>query len=823
MKRQILALLVFFIPMMCFTQSTVVNGTVTDSLTGLPIPFVKVKYQFTSIGAFTDTLGFFTVKTNEPTDSLEFIFIGYKIVKVAVVAGEKQSFNISLAQISNVLDMVTVESGDNPAYRILDSVKEHRNYNDPEYRNAYQCEVYNKLQFDANNMSDKFEDRAVFKKFDFMMGYMDTIDGENYLPILLTEAISDYYFRSPPVQKKEVIKATRVTGMNNVQLTQFTGDMYQNVNIYGNYIDLFARDFMSPIADGSRLFYKHYLLDNDTINGDVFYHMKFVPRRKGEALFDGEMWIHDSTFAMTHIIATIPNDINLNYVSNFNVEQICTEVEPGIWMITTERMLANFDLLNDKEESKFIGFVIHKNTSRTNFVFDDPKPIDFYLLKVEIEDSANFKNDAYWQENRHVSLNTEEQDVIDMIDSLKQNRMFKFYENLIFLAYTGAWRWGPVEIGNLYTLYNRNVVEGHRLMLTLGTSNKFSKKVEISTFGIYGFGDETFKYGGSLRWKIKSAPREMLRIAYKKRIESLGLASSIGDIGNSFTTVFSAGPQNKLTMVDQVTVSFEKDWKINMRTFNSVEWKNFIPLGISDYSRIDFKGDTSKVSSLTSFEIRNQIMYTRDEKFFSGAFDRKSLGSRYPIISLTHTWGIKGVLGSEYNFHRLDFIWDHRPKVGVFGKLHYTVYAGKIFGTVPYPFLEVHQGNETYYLQLSTMNLLNYYEFISDEWVGINFEHYLMGLITDRIPLIRKLEWRIVYSAKMLIGKYNDKHNAEMLLPTFSHQFAYPYYEVSAGFENIFKFIRVDAIWRLSYRDHVNAFGEPIRNFGVKFTLMADF
>jgi len=216
-------------------------------------------------------------------------------------------------------------------------------------------------------------------------------------------------------------------------------------------------------------------------------------------------------------------------------------------------------------------------------------------------------------------------------------------------------------------------------------------------------------------------------------------------------------------------------------------------------------------------------MYTRDEKFFSGAFDRKSLGSRYPIISLTHTWGIKGVLGSEYNFHRLDFIWDHRPKVGVFGKLHYTVYAGKIFGTVPYPFLEVHQGNETYYLQLSTMNLLNYYEFISDEWVGINFEHYLMGLITDRIPLIRKLEWRIVYSAKMLIGKYNDKHNAEMLLPTFSHQFAYPYYEVSAGFENIFKFIRVDAIWRLSYRDHVNAFGEPIRNFGVKFTLMADF
>jgi hypothetical protein len=54
-----------------------------------------------------------------------------------------------------------------------------------------------------------------------------------------------------------------------------------------------------------------------------------------------------------------------------------------------------------------------------------------------------------------------------------------------------------------------------------------------------------------LRWKISNAPREMLRLNYKKRIEQLGLASSIGDIGNSFTTLFSAGPLDKLTMVDQ--------------------------------------------------------------------------------------------------------------------------------------------------------------------------------------------------------------------------------------------------------------------------------
>lgn len=821
------SLICFFICVFLFNhvnaQSTQISGTVTDSLTGKPLSFVKVKFQYTGVGAYTDTAGYYFVKSNQPTDTLEFSSIGYALVKVPVKIGEKQQINIQLIPSATSLQEVVVEAGENPAWRILDSVRAHRDQNDLERKSAWQCEVYNKMRFDINNMSEKFEERKVFENFDFIMDYVDTSAGEKYLPIVLTESVSDYYFRNPPAQRHEVIKATRITGVDYLQLNQFTGDMYQNVNLYTNYMDLFSRDFMSPAADGAKLFYKHYLLDNDTINGDVFYHIRFLPRRSGESLFEGEMWIHQETFAITHIKAKIPDDVNINYVSDFQVEQIFTEVEPNVWMLTEEKMVAHFDFFNQVEDSRLMGVTIHKNTTRKNFLFNQPKELDFYIMDVEIQDSASQRSDEYWQAIRHGELHEQDQGVIDMMDSLKQNKTYKFYENLSYFSYTGFWRWKKIEIGNIYSVYNRNLVEGHRVMLSLRTSNKFSKKVEISTFGIYGFGDQQFKYGGSVRWKISNQPREMLRFAYKKRIEQLGLAPSIGDIGNSFTLLFSAGPPDKLTMVDHGSISFEKDWKIDLRTFNAVEWKNYVPLGLSDYSRVDANGDTVKVSGITSFEIRNQIMYTREEKFLAGQFDRFSLGSRKPIISLTHTWGIKNVLGSDYNFHRLDFIWDHRPKIGWLGKMHYTIYAGKIFGTVPYPFLEVHQGNETYYLQIGTMNLMHYYEFISDEWVGINFEHYLMGLITDRIPLIKKLELRIVYSAKMVVGRYNPKHESEMLLPSYSHQFTKPYYEVSAGFENILKIIRIDAIWRLSYRDHVDVYGEPIKNFGVKFTFSYDF
>jgi hypothetical protein len=234
-------------------------------------------------------------------------------------------------------------------------------------------------------------------------------------------------------------------------------------------------------------------------------------------------------------------------------------------------------------------------------------------------------------------------------------------------------------------------------------------------------------------------------------------------------------------------------------------------------------GDTNQIQSLTSFQVRNQIMFTKEEKFLKGQFDRISLGSKYPIISITHTWGIKEILQSEYEFHRLDFIWNHRPRLGLFGRLNYTIHAGKIFGTVPYPFLQIHQGNETYYYQQFNFNLMNYYEFISDQWVRVLFEHHLQGVVMDRIPLIKKLKLRLVYTGKMVVGSYNIKHNKEMLLPFYSQSLSSPYYEVSVGLENILKILRVDAVWRLSYRDNLDLYGQPIPNFGVKFVFTSDF
>lgn len=824
MRFNLILLFIMFGSRLVFAQT--ISGTVKDEITSEPIPFAKIYFSTSKNILRSQVDGSFSFKLNYDIDTLFVEFLGYKTKKVVLYPEMVNSpLEIVLSESTKSLNTVLVEAGENPAFEILEGIKKNKKTNNPEKLDSYECKVYNKMQFDINNMSDKFQDRRMFKKFDFIMDYMDsTSSGENYLPVLLSESISDYYFKKNPVQRKEVIKGNRVTGIDNLQLGQYTGDLHQNVNIYDDYVELFNKEFMSPIADECKLFYKYYLQEEDTLNTVPCYHLKFTPRRKGGALFYGDIWVTQKDYAVKRIEAAIPDDVNLNYVSAFYVAQDYSKVDSLSYMVTSEKVIANLDVFNEAEKSPLMGVTIRKTTTRTDFVLNETRPFEFYITDVEIKDSAVVQDADFWIENRPEKLSIEEQGVIEMVDSLKENKTYKFYENLAYMSYTGFWRTGPIEIGNIYSIYNQNVVEGTRLMLSLRTSNKFSKKVEISGFTGYGTLDKQWKYGASVRYKVNNSPREMLRFGYRKRIDQLGLIASIGGVGNSFSTLLSAAPLDKLTMVDLASVGFEKDYRFDMRTFNTVEWKRYVPLGSSDYSRIDPEtGDTNKITSLTSFQIRNQIMFTKEEKFLQGQFDRVSLGSKYPIISLTHTWGIDNFLQSESNFHRLDFIWTHRPRIGMAGRLNYTIQAGKIFGQVPYPFLQVHQGNETYYLQENNFNLMNYYEFISDQWIRILFEHRFQGFIMDRVPLVRKLKLRLVYSGKMVIGSYSDKHNKELLLPFYSKELSSPYYEAGVGLENILKFIRVDAVWRLSYRDNLDLRGNPVSNFGVKFMFTSDF
>jgi hypothetical protein len=799
---RLILLLFFFFSFAAFSQQTTVKGKVIDGLTGEGLPFAKVRFLNSKIGTISDSVGNFFIQTYYATDSVQFSFTGYLTQTKKVKKDQENSFEIKLQVLTNDLAEVVVKAPDElPSTRLHKLVIANKPINNKEKLEAYEYELYNKIQLDLNNIGDKFTDNGLVKRLDVIMDYLDsTAEGKTYLPVILTESISDFYFKNKPKLKKEVVKATRITGIENLQVNQFLGDMYLDINIYDNIYDLFYKSFISPLAPYARNYYRFYLDDSTFIGKNWCYKLRFEPKRSGDLTFQGEMWIHDTTYAIKRMSANISPGANLNYITDFYFEQEFEQVEKEVWMMVEEKLIADIRVVND---SKLYGLFGRKYSSRKDILINKKREEDFYKSDntVEFLDSAKLRSDAYWNEARHVKLSEQEGNIIEMVDSLQQTRFFKTMKNLAYLATTGYVLLGKIELGSAFSLVAFNPVEELRLGLALRTSNKFSKRLELGGKVAYGFGDERFKYMGKIRYNITPKKRGMMTGFYSYDIEQIGQSASALSMGNTFTTVLNTAPFDKLTFVNKAGLNLEKDIKKDFILFTGVEWKSFTPLGLANYQRIQ-GFDTISISNIKTTEFTARIRWAKNEEFLSGYFDRTNVACTNPILSFQTIVGVKGILGSQYNYQKFEFQFEHYRQLGVFGRMYYGFAVGYINGRAAYPFLKVHEGNQSLYLMSSAFNKLNFLELISDRYVSGFVENQWGGILFDRIPLIKKLKLRLVTTGKFVLGEVRQRHQAEMLMPSFVKKFNnIPYAETSVGIENILKFGRVDLVWRMTHLD----------------------
>jgi hypothetical protein len=823
--RQFLLFLLVWAPLLAFGQKTKVTGVVLDGLTGEPMPYVSVHFQDSKIGTLTDSVGVYLLDTYYATDSLVFYSSGYLKMVVAVEKDVEQEINITLpVQESEYDEVVVVASGEFPSTILHKKVIAHKPVNDKEKLTAYEYEVYNKVEMDLNNIGEKFKDRGFVQRLDLVMDYLDSTEGgKSVLPVILSESVSDFYFKKNPKKKKELVKATRISGMDNVQLGQFMGDMYLDINVYDNYIQFFNKSFISPVANSARSFYKFYLEDSTFIDNQWCYKLRFVPKRTGDITFTGEMWIHDTTYAVKQFKADISPGVNINYVQGMHLEHNFDMVAPEVWMLTEEKMIVDLKITR---KTGVYGFFGRRKSTRKNFKVNEPYPNDFYRTDntVEMLEGADNRDDAYWAEARHEPLSKTEAGIDIMIDSLKEVRFFKFMKNMIYFVSTGYWQVKKIEIGNIYNAFSINPVEGIRTGLSLRTSNAFSRKVELGGRFAYGFRDDRFKYGLSTRVHLSKKKRALMSAYYSYDIEQIGQSTTAASVGSSFGAILRTGPLDALTFVEKVGINVEKDIKKDIVIFGGVEWKEYVALGKANYVRMNAAtGLQDTITSLRTSEITLRYRWAKEEEFISGAFDRTSIRSRFPIIAFQGIFGIKDVFGSDYNYQKFDLFVEHTAPIGFFGRIKYGINAGYIFGTTAYPFLKVHEGNQSYWLFTNAFNKMNFFEFISDRYVTGLLENHWDGLFFDRIPLVKKAKLRLVTTVRAAWGSIDPKHTQEMLLPAFTRQFGNtPYVEVAAGIENILSVGRIDVFWRLTHLDP-GVKVTDIRNFGVRARYSLNF
>ena len=785
-----------------------VSGKVIDANTAEGIPFAIVYFLHSNIGTTADLDGKFVINVDTlPSDSIHFEALGYTALNRKVKPGQHTLvYNLQMERADNVLHEVTVRAiGEDPALVLMRHIIEHKADNNPDKFENYSYEAYNRLEADLQGVKEsQFSKIPILKSYSFIYKNLDTVsEADPYLPIYMTESISDFYFRGKPKKQREFIKATMMKGVNNENVTKYLGTMYQNINVYRNFLPVFDKKFVSPISNDGPFYYKYKIIDTQQAYGHRIILVSFRPRRDGESCFKGDFWVVDTSFAIQRVSMDVPKVANLNWVDKVSLYQEFAPFDSS-WFFVKDKFIAHFTIYNAKKLPAFIGrktttyHHIKLNDTATEAVLENP---DFKEEIIKMDSSKNRKDD-WWEKNRPDSLSKNEKAINKMMDTINNMKITTVYKNAATFLISGVKDFGYLQLGPYYYIYSTNPVEGNRFRLSFGTSRKF-KDEHFTGYVAYGDHDNRFKYGATGLWLMKRHPRTYLYGYYLHDLSDN--ANYYGEVSadNIFSTLFrKAGVPWKQAFSDDKRFEYYKEYYSGFSHKLVLQNKTFTPYNSLPSAGIFTDSKGMPASSVTSTEAGLELRYAYREKYIEGQYLRVNLGSKYPVVRLTTTAGLKDVLGSTYQYVKSRFSVSESINIPPFGHLEYVAFAGKYFANtaLPYPLLEIHPGNEYYIYNPSAFEMMNRYEFISDQYAGFNIDHNIGGGIFNHIPKVKLLKLRQFWTAKGVIGSL-DAQNQQLNLNKgypFRTLAGEPYLELGTGISNIFQVFRLDFVWRVT-------------------------
>jgi len=818
-----------------FAQQTNIYGKVKDVETGDPVPFANVIVKGTQLGTTTDFDGIYNLIVNSTrVDTIVFSYVGYEPLEVAVKNGQRQELNVQLLHNVIRLNELVVYPGENPAFAIMRNVVDNRKFNDKRQLDAYQYESYTKIEIDLDNMSEQFKQLKVIQKAKSVLDSIQVIAGENgepLLPIFFSEAISNYYVKNNPLLRHEYIVKTSVAGLgltDGTTTSQVVGSTFQEYNFYRNFLTILEKEFASPIATSWKSMYEYDLIDSSFIGDDFCYRLDYFPKRKHDLAFSGTIWITKEEYALKQIDALVAKSANLNFIEQLRVQQELIKTDAGPWLPKKTRVLV--DVAQPSKD--MAGLLAKFYTSAEKIIVNNPKDDDFYRLPVEMDEEIRATDESYWELNRHEKLTKTEVNVYHMVDTLRKIPVIKAYSDLTKLAYTGFYKWGKVDLGPYPLFISFNDVEGLRLGIGGETNYQFSKKYIIRSYVGYGFNDERWKYMLGFDYVISRKPWLKVGTSVSRDVDPVFFLYEPLEGQVAFYAFTRLGILRRPFVHDKYQLRIENQFARDLNLRATLRYDFLSPLQdfmtsssgelvpFQYYSRPG-QDPTSIQENLTTTEVNIAIEWAKDRKYLINDNYRFSTGlNRYPVITLRYTVGLKGVLGSDFTYNKIGLNVVKRLRLGQFGTSVLRLDGEYIFGTVPYPILKNHLGNETPFYSINAFSLMDNFEFTSDHYATATYRHHFNGAIMNRIPLLKFLKLRLFGEARVLIGGVRQE-NIDIMVPVFDsigRPVAHfqslgeqPYIELGYGVENILKVIQINFIHRISEIEQAES-----RKFGLK-------
>lgn len=854
--RLLLSLTLFIVS--CVTVSAqMVSGYVKDSLTNEAVSYMAVYYDGTSVGTMTDDNGYFSLKAQPNQNELIFAAVGYRTKKVAIVAGREQTLNVIVTPDNITLTEVVIKpkrekysKKNNPAVELMRKVIAHKNLQDLSSNEYYQYDVYQKMTSSINDITPDMFDKGIFKKMPFLVDQVQPSPETNnlILPLSVQETATKIIYRKEPESKKTIIEGATSSGIDKLfstgdNLGAALKDVFTDINIYDNDIDLMHLRFVSPLSSTSAIsFYKFYIMDTVMVDGQQCIDLSFVPHNSQDFGFTGHIFVlNDSTYAVKRCTMNLPKNTGVNFVESLSVTQEFLQLPNGQWVIKNDDMIVELYIVKALQ-----GFMVRRQTKYENYSFDPINPRLFKLKGDVVRmNDYSMKDDEFWAEKRQVPLTKQESTLDLLIKKLTAIPGVNwivfiakaFIENFVELSWDG--KPSKFDIGPINTMFTSNYVDGFRLRLSGQTTGQLNPHLFLSGYVAYGFKDEKFKYMAKAEYSFdkkkflaREYPKHSIAVSYQYDVMSPMDKFLSTDKDNVFVSL-KASTVDQMSYVRDIRVVYEREFLSGFSFKLSADHKKDTPTGNLFYIPNTLANDPANaIKSITTAEFGVNLRYAPGETFINTKQRRRPLNLDAPVFTLSHQVGIKGLLGGDFNYNYTEAGIFKRFWLKSWGKVDINVKGGIQWNKVPFPLLIMPEANQSFITQKNTFSLINNMEFLNDRFVSLMIDYDMGGKFFNRIPGLRRLKWREAFGFKMLYGKLSDKNNPYKNTddpsifrfperngePTSFVMGNKPYMEFYVGIHNIFKLVHIDYVRRINY------LGNPdVNKHGVRLMVMLLF
>ncbi len=840
MIKKLALVFISLISTLVFAQ-TKVSGEVFDEQ-GEPVPFANIVFVGSNEGTITNENGRFYIESESTWEEINVSFVGFKDQLLALPQKVNYELVITLSSDDEALDEVFIFTGktskkeeENPAIAILRKIWLNKKENGLRQYDQYAYDKYEKLEFDLNTIDSALINSKLFRGMEFIFEQTDTsrVTGKTYLPIFINEAFSKVYGDNLIKKEKEVLEGNKNSGFSeNQTVIGFIKDLYNQYNIYDNYLQFFDKSFTSPISRTGIQTYNYVLADSTFIDNKWCYNIIYYPRRTNELTFKGDFWVNDTTFAIKKINMQLSKSANINWVKEIYMEQEFEIQNDSTFLLERDYFLSDF-AFNKKEASR--GLYGKRTTLYDNYQFDEPLDKEFYDKEVYNYDKDVYnRDDSFWDKNRLEGLNKDEQGVYKMLDTLKTVKKFRNLYNLGSVLASGYYEFPDLNLdyGPIFSTFGFNEVEGLRLRAGGRTYFGQNDLARFEGFGAYGFRDQKFKFGLSGKWLIDKKSRLIISGGYRQDVEQIGasLTTSRDVLGRNLasSSLVNTAANDRLTSIQLANFAFEIEPLRNFIVRTDLSLRSLS--SASPTFNLDYFTDetqTTTTGDLTQAEVVLSAIWEPGKKTSGFGVERRTVNEWFPSFFASYTRGLEGTLNSDFDYERLQFSFKKGIRIGGFGQLNVSTEVGKTFGDVPLSLLSPVPGNQSFFSIFNTYSQLNFYEFVTDEYASVQLEHNFGGRIFSRIPFLKKLNLREIVAIRGVIGNISQS-NIDLNRPAFEDLLfeegetitaitpdliapsLEPYYEYSFGVGNIFNVFRIDFNFRGNYNDLPDA-----RRFGV--------